>query len=178
MRRHNVNRGLSSGEISKSISQRWKELPPDHYFKEESKLKEKHNNANIIYTRPSKPSHHHHHQYVRDPRGRKKNNGLLPKHPIPTLKRESPEARLVEISREIGVRWRSLTDQERQPWIELANQDKERYAREMKTHLGQSLFMNDLNLTTKKGGIYELDELDSEVIATVSQMVNPSSHHI
>ncbi|KAI9478051.1 MAG: high mobility group box domain-containing protein [Benjaminiella poitrasii] len=216
MRRHNVNRGLNSGELSKYISQRWKQLTPeqkDHYIKEEYRLKQQHIHANCIYTRRSKvemmkeaskrhptPSTTKKKSVVkpkplppaqvggRDPRGRKKriHDSSLPKHPMsgylhfakemrPSLKQEFPDAGLVEISREIGVRWRSLSAEARQPWHALANEDKDRYAREMKRHLvNQSSLFIDRKTTSLKKAASVVEELDSEVIATVAQMVNPT----
>ncbi|KAI8890886.1 HMG-box [Backusella circina FSU 941] len=189
-----VHQGLTSGEISKSISARWKNLSKnerDYYFKEEAKLKQQHNNAytNFVYTRRSKaemreaglqkktsqpqtPKKQQQQlgstEHRKDPRGRKKKEAdHLPKHPMsaylhfakymrPILKKEYPQGKLVDISKIIGSRWRAMIPEELQPWVERANQDKARYAREMKGRSAQTL-----------------EELDSDTIATVAQMVNP-----
>ncbi|CEG63618.1 hypothetical protein RMATCC62417_00733 [Rhizopus microsporus] len=213
------NQGLSSGEISKNISQRWKQLSQaerDVYFKEESRLKQQHSNehSNFIYCRRSKAelkqagllkklqkcnkaqqqqqqpqdcqrkkSYYKKKSSlseggIPDPRGRKKRepNDCLPKHPMsaylhfakkmrPIIKIKHPDAKLVDISKQIGLKWRSMSPAELQPWIEIANQDKARYAREMKARLdNQSSIMAIASPT---------EELDSETIATVAQMVNP-----
>ncbi|KAI8368028.1 high mobility group box domain-containing protein [Choanephora cucurbitarum] len=167
---HDDNQGLSSGEISKTISLRWKQLSPaekEYYLNEESKLKQQHTNS--IYSRRSKaelkeagvverkkpdiyPAKKKPSLVIagRDPRGRKKKKAddNLPKHPMsaylhfakeirPIMKRRYPEARLVDISREIGHQWRSMSPLELQPWVEIANRDKERYANEMKERILQ-----------------------------------------
>lgn len=130
----------------------------------------------------------------KDPRGRKKKRAdeSLPKHPMsgylhfakkmrPIMKREKPEARLVDISREIGLRWRSMTPQEMQPWIDMSNQDKARYAQEMKDRIqedAQSFSSHSSTSSNRKfssnTSAVVLEELDSETIATVAQMVNPT----
>ncbi|CEP12374.1 hypothetical protein [Parasitella parasitica] len=192
---HDVNQGLSSGEISKSISQRWKQLSQiekDIYFKEEARLKEQHRigHDNFIYTRRSKaemkqagsmkkkqqqrqqqvpspqpPNEQNpmasttmtttrkqrsakRKQVGRDPRGRKKKkpDDTLPKHPMsaylhfakemwPIMKQRFPDARLVEISKAIGNEWRAMTQIELQKWLDVANLDKARYAKEMKARI-------------------------------------------
>lgn len=86
----------------------------------------------------------------RDPRGRKKKKAddSLPKHPMsaylhfakemrPIMKKRFPDARLVEISKQIGAQWRAMSSDELQPWIELANEDKARYAQQMKDRIQQ-----------------------------------------
>lgn len=140
----------------------------------------------------------------KDPRGRKKKRAdeSLPKHPMsgylhfakkmrPIMKHEKPDARLVDISKEIGLRWRSLTPQEMQPWIDMSNQDKARYAQEMKDRIQKDALSSSAkrkfssissSSTTSSSSsnaaaaAVVLEELDSETIATVAQMVNPSSH--
>ncbi|KAI8066167.1 high mobility group box domain-containing protein [Thamnidium elegans] len=258
-----VNQGLSSGEISKSISSRWKKLSSserEYYIQEEIKLKQLHNkqHTNFIYTRRSKaemreadslkraqqktnvlsvvqPSQKQQQQQQqqkkkiltttrlvnnmgRDPRGRKKKklDSSLPKHPMsgylhfakkmrPVMKEKYPDARLVEISKQIGSQWRSMSEEELRPWQEIANRDKERYAREMKDRLIQqkteedSTFipspsstcsnssLNYIDYNNKKRKISvssnttinsatNNDTLDSHTIATVAQMVNPISN--
>ncbi|GAA5807749.1 hypothetical protein MFLAVUS_001126 [Mucor flavus] len=252
-----VNQGLSSGEISKSISSRWKQLSGperEYYIQEEIKLKQLHNkqHANFIYTRRSKaemreadslkkaqqktnvlsvvqPSQKQQQQKKkvltttrlvnnmgRDPRGRKKKklDSSLPKHPMsgylhfakkmrPVMKERYPDARLVEISKQIGAQWRSMSEEELRPWQELANRDKERYAREMKDRLIQQKMEEDatfipspsstcsnsssyIDYSNKKRKISvssnttinsttNNDMLDSHTIAAVAQMVNPTS---
>ncbi|KAI8375239.1 high mobility group box domain-containing protein [Blakeslea trispora] len=233
---HDVNQGLSSGEISKSISLRWKQLSPaekEYYFNEESKLKQKHQHTNFIYSRRSKaemkenqlkkqqkkkttstatdepvqPTKKASSSFViagRDPRGRKKKKAddTLPKHPMsaylhfakemrPIMKRRYPEARLVEISREIGNHWRSMSPYELQPWVDIANRDKARYAKEMKERIlqqehQQALMDDTYSILTSSScssspslvSIQQLSDIsmdgfDSDTIATVAQMVNP-----
>lgn len=106
---------------------------------------------------------------IPDPRGRKKKaNDTLPKHPMsaylhfakemrPIIKESFPDATLIDVSKQIGSKWRSMTQSELCPWIELANQDKARYANELKHRISSN------------------EELDNETIATVAHMVYPHS---
>ncbi|KAI8637317.1 hypothetical protein BD408DRAFT_395944 [Parasitella parasitica] len=160
---HDVNQGLSSGEISKSISQRWKQLSSiekDVYLKEEARLKEQHRigHDNFIYTRRSKAEMKQagrmkkQQQRPSSPQSpnaqapMKKADDTLPKHPMsaylhfakemrPIVKQRFPDARLVEISKVIGNEWRAMTQIELQKWMDMANLDKARYAQEMKAHI-------------------------------------------
>ncbi|KAG0952517.1 hypothetical protein G6F57_002975 [Rhizopus arrhizus] len=212
MRRQMNNQGMTSGEISKNISQIWKQLSNEErnkYFKEESELKQQYNSSNFVYFRRSKAELQQagllkklqksnsttiQHQQLQlqqskkkvyykkgsktadessipDPRGRKKKKSSdtsLPKHPMsaylhfaktmrPIIKKNSPNSKLVEISQQIGLKWRSMTENEMRPWIEMANEDKARYAREMKDRINCN------------------EELDSAMIATVAQMVYPNN---
>jgi hypothetical protein len=152
----------------------------------------------------------------RDPRGRKKKKAddSLPKHPMsgflhfaqemrPIMKRRFPDARLVEISKQIALQWRAMSTDELQPWRDIANLDKARYAREMKDRIqqqqqqqqddAQSFVSSDSSDTFSSSGFSDsnkkrkfssvsstttaisqpLEELDSDTIATVAQMVNP-----
>ncbi|CAO3632605.1 unnamed protein product [Mucor fragilis] len=145
----------------------------------------------------------------------------------PIMKKRFPTARLVEISREIGNEWRAMAQIDLQKWMDMANLDKARYAKEMKERIihGQqqqeSLIVNDdaqsfnsgrssisstsgassyesncppsarkrkfssvssnstLNSTSNASATAAsvLDDLDSDIIATVAQMVNPNASH-
>lgn len=80
-----------------------------------------------------------------DPRGRKKKkhkNPSGPKHPMSgflyfasDIRREivqqHPDSGVGVISKLMAERWRKLTPQEKSPWIEKADEDKARYAREV-----------------------------------------------
>lgn len=176
----------------------------------------------------------------RDPRGRKKKKAddTLPKHPMsaylhfakemrPIMKKRFPDARLVEISKEIGNEWRAMAQIDLQKWLDMANVDKARYAKEMKERYIQSqqqqqqenITVNDdaqsfssssissetsstasglLSITTatarkrKFSSISStstistsnnsttnnaaIDDLDSDIIATVAQMVNANAN--
>lgn len=52
-----------------------------------------------------------------------------------SVRQEFPEASLGNVSQIIGERWRKLTDSQKQPYVEIAAQDKVRYEREMSTYV-------------------------------------------
>lgn len=233
-----ANQGLTSGEISKSISSKWKLLSSserDYYIQEEIKLKQLHNkqHTNFIYTRRSKAEIREADSLKksqksnlltiqqhppkkkpkvlqtaaavgRDPRGRKKKklDASLPKHPMsgylhfakemrPIMKKKCPEARLVEISKLIGSQWRSMSEKELQPWQDIANKDKQRYAREMKDRIINQKLDEDISsvystcssvtfqykrkFSSGSSSTANNDTLDSHTIAAVAQMVNRNS---
>ena len=49
----------------------------------------------------------------------------------PVIKGENPDILNTDIMKETGNRWRAMTPEQRQPWEELAAQDKARYDQEM-----------------------------------------------
>ncbi|KAI8393305.1 high mobility group box domain-containing protein [Radiomyces spectabilis] len=85
----------------------------------------------------------------RDPRGRKKKrhrHPSAPKHPMsgflfflaavrPEVARQFPGCTVGPISKAISDRWRALSEEERTPWLQKAEQDKARYAHEMRLYL-------------------------------------------
>ncbi|GAB4814016.1 hypothetical protein N2152v2_001062 [Parachlorella kessleri] len=46
------------------------------------------------------------------------------------VKKENPEAKMGELSKIIGEKWKGLTDEEKAPFQKKAEADKERYAKE------------------------------------------------
>ncbi|CAO3594197.1 unnamed protein product [Absidia cylindrospora] len=80
-----------------------------------------------------------------DPRGRKKKkhkNPLGPKHPMsgflffasyarPEAVRQHPKSNVGMISKVIAEQWKKMTDQDKKPWVDKAQADKARYAKEM-----------------------------------------------
>jgi hypothetical protein len=135
-------------------------------------------------TQPQPTTKKHTDSHRKDPRGRKKKEAdHLPKHPMsaylhfakymrPILKKEYPQGKLVDISKMIGSRWRAMNPKELEPWVERANQDKARYAREMKSVLSDNATTSIL-YNERKRSAQTLEELDDVTIATVAQMVNP-----
>jgi hypothetical protein len=49
----------------------------------------------------------------------------------PTIVAEFPDMPFGDVGKTVGERWRALTDQERQPYLDRAEEDKQRYAEEM-----------------------------------------------
>jgi hypothetical protein len=52
----------------------------------------------------------------------------------PVIKGENPNIINTDIMKETGNRWRAMTPQQRQPWEDLAAQDKARFDQEMAAH--------------------------------------------
>ncbi|CAI5732465.1 unnamed protein product [Hyaloperonospora brassicae] len=57
-----------------------------------------------------------------------------------TVKKEMPELQFLEISSEIGRRWKKITDEERRPYDELAAADKRRYMEEKEDYVPDPSF--------------------------------------
>ncbi|KAI7860664.1 hypothetical protein BDC45DRAFT_1805 [Circinella umbellata] len=88
------------------------------------------------------------HDVPRDPRGRKKKrhrHPTAPKHPMsgflfflaavrPEVARQYPGSTVGPISKVIASQWRDMTDEDRIPWLQMAEEDKARYAREMRVY--------------------------------------------
>lgn len=85
----------------------------------------------------------------RDPRGRKKKrqrHPFAPKHPMsaylyylasvyPKVSSEFPGSTVGPISKSISKTWHAMSPEERLPWTQKAEMDKERYAREMRVYM-------------------------------------------
>lgn len=88
----------------------------------------------------------------RDPRGRKKKrhkHPFAPKHPMsaylyylasvyPKVSLEFPGSTVGPISKSISKTWHAMTPEERSPWIQKADSDKARYAREMQVYMANN----------------------------------------
>lgn len=53
----------------------------------------------------------------------------------PALRQQHPEASVTELAKLIGQKWRELSDDDKKPYEDLAEQDKERYRREMENYV-------------------------------------------
>ncbi|GAB9462794.1 hypothetical protein Gpo141_00000277 [Globisporangium polare] len=67
-----------------------------------------------------------------------------------TVKREMPELEFLQISSEIGRRWKVITDEERRPYDELAAADKKRYAEEKEDYVPDPSFETTKSTRKKK----------------------------
>lgn len=121
----------------------------------------------------------------RDPRGRKKKrhrHPTAPKHPMspflfflaavrPHVAQQFPGSTVGPISKVIGAQWRDMSDEARIPWIKMAEEDKARYAREMRVYMAnldqQAHNQHGIDITTAN-----TEDLDDSAVATVVQMVN------
>uniref|UniRef100_A0AAV1V2I6 HMG box domain-containing protein n=1 Tax=Peronospora matthiolae TaxID=2874970 RepID=A0AAV1V2I6_9STRA len=67
-----------------------------------------------------------------------------------TVKKEMPELQFLEISSEIGRRWKKITDEERRPYDELAAADKRRYMEEKEDYVPDPSFETTKGTRKKK----------------------------
>lgn len=67
-----------------------------------------------------------------------------------TVKREMPELQFLQISIEIGKRWKEITDEERRPYDELALADKRRYLEEKEDYVPDVSYENAKPARKKK----------------------------
>lgn len=119
----------------------------------------------------------------RDPRGRKKKrhkNPTAPKHPMsgflfylsavrPKIAQQYPGSTVGPISKLIAQQWRDMDPADREPWNQKADDDKKRYASEMREY-AKTVEAQQAALKEKSGPPSPSD-LDSLTIATVAQMV-------
>lgn len=63
--------------------------------------------------------------------------------PEERVKKGLPSLNSAEMSKEVGNRWRSLTDAEKQPWIDLYNKDRERYQRQLEEYKQTGAFHDE-----------------------------------
>ena len=67
-----------------------------------------------------------------------------------TVKREMPELEFLQISSEIGKRWKAITDEDRRPYDELAAADKKRYIEEKEDYVPDPSFESTKSSRKKK----------------------------
>ncbi|DBA04144.1 TPA: hypothetical protein N0F65_004252 [Lagenidium giganteum] len=67
-----------------------------------------------------------------------------------TVKREMPELEFLQISSEIGRRWKELSEEDRKPYDELADADKRRYAEEKEDYVPDPSFEATKSVRKKK----------------------------
>ncbi|KAI9257287.1 hypothetical protein BDA99DRAFT_135476 [Phascolomyces articulosus] len=132
------------------------------------------------------------HDGPRDPRGRKKKryrHPTAPKHPMsgflfflaavrPEVARQYPGSTVGPISKVIASQWRDMTDEARIPWLQLAEEDKARYAREMRLYtatLEKAEEEEDASLSASEEQITPPDHPYAVVTTGVINMVN--GHH-
>lgn len=53
------------------------------------------------------------------------------------VKEEDESLGFADIARELGSRWKNLDEEEKEPYLEMAAEDKERYQREMEDYKGE-----------------------------------------
>ncbi|KAG0167350.1 hypothetical protein DFQ28_006136 [Apophysomyces sp. BC1034] len=124
----------------------------------------------------------------RDPRGRKKKrhrHPTAPKHPMsgflfflaavrPQVARHFPGSTVGPISKAIASQWREMTDEDRIPWLQKAELDKARYAREMQVYTAGQQQPDDQQSLSANDDNDDDDDIDDHTVATVAQMVNSS----
>ncbi|KAI8891211.1 HMG-box [Backusella circina FSU 941] len=115
----------------------------------------------------------------RDPRGRKKKrhkHPYAPKHPMsaylyylaevyPQVSQNFPGSTVGPISKSISRTWHAMSAQERLPWIQKAESDKARYAREMQVYMASNKNSNSSTspITTATTNNSNLEHLSEEL---------------
>lgn len=72
----------------------------------------------------------------------------------PKITAEMPELKLTEVATELGRRWKALSDGEKQPFVDMAKKDKERYEAEMEQYVVPKEFRKKKKMkkgATKRG---------------------------
>lgn len=75
---------------------------------------------------------------VKDPNAPKRNkNGYMffSNAMRESVKSENPDMKVTELAKELGEKWRGLSDEEKKPYLKLAEADKQRYDAEMKDYV-------------------------------------------
>jgi len=133
------NPDMSFADLSRQVASEFKKLTPDGKQKYEDmakKDKERYNNEMKNYTPPSdeedeKPKN------KKDPKAPKKGltaYNFFCKEMREVVKKENPDASFGELSKLVGEKYKSLTEEEQKKWDAKAVKDKARYAEEMKDY--------------------------------------------
>ncbi|KAJ9090412.1 High mobility group [Entomophthora muscae] len=149
------NPKLTTSELSREIGIRWKAMKFEErqvYVERAAQMRQEFftTHPGHIFTRQTKQEKRELLAYkaiAPSARGRKKRdrNSVAPKHPMsaflfylvsnrgPVAEQNSgcPAGPIAKI---LSVRWKALTPEEKAPWLELAQKDKERYASELKVY--------------------------------------------
>eukprot|EP01123_Difflugia_compressa_P010408 TRINITY_DN379_c0_g1_i8.p1 TRINITY_DN379_c0_g1~~TRINITY_DN379_c0_g1_i8.p1 ORF type:complete len:221 (-),score=64.06 TRINITY_DN379_c0_g1_i8:257-919(-) len=151
------HKGIKFGDLSKKISASWKELTDEDkkpYVKQHEEDKDRYNNEMENYQEPSASesssdsdqSSEEEEKKKKKPAKKKQKKEKDPDQPKPKtnaymyfqkdqreiIKKENPGLKSVpEIAKKIGAIWRSMSEDEKKPYVDQAEKDKERYDREM-----------------------------------------------
>jgi high mobility group protein B3 len=123
------NPKLSATELTSKLADMWKKISPSEKQKYEDMShedKSRYESEMESYSGPTEDT-------------KKEDNG--PRRPLSgymffcknmrnTIKEENPELSGKDITTELGRRWKSLSDKEKQPYLDMQNEDKQRYAEE------------------------------------------------
>lgn len=121
------NPTMTFGQIGKLVAEAWKTMQPDEkarYHQAAAEDKARYERELSTYV-PGK--------FVRPGVKVKKPSGpfmFFMKEKRQSLLEQSPGLSIADCGKRLGERWRGMTDDEKAPFVELANQDKERFDRE------------------------------------------------
>lgn len=133
---------LSLMDQSRVLADLWRKLSPSERQKYDElylRDKERYNLEMSTYTPPSWL------QAANERGSKKRKDPDAPKKPLssyfhfqaerrPVLQAENPNLKLMELSKILAEEWKALSDHEKQKYVALNKQDKERYAREMENY--------------------------------------------
>jgi len=133
---------LSSFGQAKILSQRYKSLPDKEKKKWEKKAekdKKRYQEEMKNYEPPDdeEPTGKRSKKQKKDPNKPKRNMSAYFLYSVsirPEVRKEHPDASFGQIAKIISQKFKDLSDKERQPWVQKANEDKKRYEREMREY--------------------------------------------
>mmetsp|Transcript_26277 Transcript_26277/g.61090 ORF Transcript_26277/g.61090 Transcript_26277/m.61090 type:complete len:221 (+) Transcript_26277:223-885(+) len=136
------NPEVAFGEIAKILSQRYKSLPDKEKKKWEKKAekdKKRYQEEMKNYEPPDdeEPTGKRSKKQKKDPNKPKRNMSAYFLYSVsirPEVRKEHPDASFGQIAKIISQKFKDLSDKERQPWVQKANEDKKRYEREMREY--------------------------------------------
>lgn len=136
-----ANSGMTMGEVSREVSNRWKNLNDKDrqpYLNMASSDKDRYGNEMKNYVPPPPQPQAQSAKKLKDPNKPKAcRNAYVFFNMEMTVKirAESPTITIGEIWKEVSNRWKNLDEKDRQPYVDLAASDKDRFDNEMKNYV-------------------------------------------
>lgn len=135
---------MSTTDVAKESGRRWAQLSPEEKEKYESRSKESKSEydqamSSYVPTQMYQQPATKHQKKVKDPNA--------PKPPLSAyflfgnaerdrVRKEHPEMTMPEIAKQLGKEWATLSQEEKQPYQQKSDEDRQRYDREMAAYRG------------------------------------------
>ena len=138
---------IGFGDISKKLSEKWKSLSENEkipYINKSNDDKERFKTEmekyNISVSEPNEEENKN------DKKKRKKKNKDAPKKPLsaylffsmeerPKITEKDPNLKFVDITKMVAEKWKSLNEKDKAPYVTKANNDKERFKKDMEEYV-------------------------------------------